>query len=153
MRVLIGTAVVIAMLVVDATASVGEPTPDPVAACQAAFARASRRLADTIRFKVGRCIAAGSRCLAGTKTDSSACCAAAAFRCRAQKAKLTRAARRFADNVASGRCAHIEFGTVLDPTGLGYESAVQTCTCLPTSTDVTDLRSLGVCVGRLVDTE
>ncbi|MBI3767065.1 MAG: hypothetical protein HY271_01065 [Deltaproteobacteria bacterium] len=143
----------VVFLAVDAHADdvAVRPTSDPVTACQEALARASRQLGDGIRRQVGRCIAAGVRCLTTDGADPSACCAAAAPRCHAQQLKLARDAQRFAVKVASGCCTRIAFSTVLDANGLGFASAAHTCQCLPAPTEVADLRSLGTCVGRLVD--
>jgi hypothetical protein len=152
MRTLAITFLVV-FFAVDARADDGalRPTSDPITACQDALARASRQLGDGIRRQVGRCIAAGVRCLTADGADPGTCCAAAAPRCQAQQLTLARAAQRFAAKLASGRCTHIVFSTVLDPNGLGFASAARICRCLPQPTEVADLRSLGTCVGRLVD--
>ncbi len=157
MRTLAIASVLITMTMSAATVSAVDtaprPTLDPVSACQAALARASRKLGDTIRREVGKCIATGMHCLTAASADPSACCAAAIPRCQAQERRLARAAQRFALTVGSGRCTRVAFSTVLEPDGLGFESAAQTCRCLPTPTMVTDLWSLGTCVGRLIDVE
>ena len=142
-------------LTLDARTGAAEPRSavDPVGACQAAIALASRQLGDGLRRQIGKCIAAGVRCLTTEAADLDACCAAATPRCRAHEAKLARVSQRFANGLASGRCARIGFDTVLDPNGLGFASAAQTCRCLPTPTTVADLRSLGSCLARLVDGE
>ncbi len=127
--------------------------PDPAAACQTELAHASRRLGDGVRLQVGRCIAAGMRCLTADTAGVDTCCAAAAPRCRAQEVKLSRAALRFAASVATGRCARLALPIVLDPAGLGFASAAATCQCFPAATDVIDLHSLGTCLARLVDAE
>jgi hypothetical protein len=128
------------------------PTADPVVACQVALARASRQLGDGIRRQVGRCLAAGAHCLT-TGSNPAACCSTAAPRCHALELKLTRTAQRFAASLATGRCTRVAFASVLDPDVLGFESAAQTCRCLPSPTEVADLGSLGSCVARLVDAE
>jgi hypothetical protein len=155
MRISVIVLVLVLTLPLDARGAevASPPTPDPVSACQAAIARTSRQLGDGIRSQIGKCIATGVRCLTAAATDLEACCAAAAPRCHAQEQKLARAAQRFAATLAHGRCARIAFDTVLDPNGLGFERAAETCRCLPAQTDVADLRSLGTCVARLVDAE
>jgi hypothetical protein len=157
MRTFAIASVLITMTMSAATVSAFDtaprPTPDPVSACQAALARASRKLGDTIRREVGKCIATGMRCLTAASADPSACCAAAIPHCQAQERRLARNAQRFALTVGSGRCTRVAFSTILEPDGLGFESAAQTCRCLPTPTMVMDLWSLGTCVGRLIDVE
>jgi hypothetical protein len=153
MRMLALAATVSAALVTNARAAdFGRPTPDPITACQSALARASRQLGGSVRSQIGRCIGAGVHCLTAG-TDVSACCVAATPRCQAQERKLAGAAQRFAENIASGRCARIPLATVLASDGLGFENAAAACQCLSTPVDVVDLRSLGVCLGRLVDAE
>jgi hypothetical protein len=125
---------------------------DPLTACQQALVRATRQLADGIRREIGKCVAAGVRCLAAA-SDPDACCATVAARCRVATRALTRMERRFPARVVTGRCAQVPFATILDPTGLGFAAAADTCRCLPTATDVTDLATLADCLGQLVATE
>jgi hypothetical protein len=141
----------IALLLLVPSASLAQQTPNPLDACQQSLARASRSLGDSTRRSVGRCIAAGLRCLTGNATDQRLCCLTAAPRCSAQAVKIARAEQRFAGRVRIGRCAAVPFATILDPTGLGFASSADTCRCLSVPTEVTDLHTLGVCLAQLVD--
>jgi hypothetical protein len=141
----------IALVLLLPSASLAQPTPNPLDACQGSLARASRSLGDNTRRTLGRCVAAGLRCLTGNATDQRLCCLTAAPRCAAQAIKIARAEQRFAGRVRVGRCAAVPFATILDQTGLGFASSADTCRCLSVPTEVTDLHTLGVCLAQLVD--
>jgi hypothetical protein len=145
-------ALVLALLVTGARVAEGAPT-DPLAACQRALARAGRTLGDRLRDEIGACVRLGVACLTGDGADLATCCDAAAARCRARAVKIAKAKRRYLARLRAGRCARLRFGTLTSTDGLGFESAVQTCSCLEPDIDVHNLASLAACLARLSEVE
>ncbi|HEY2388703.1 MAG TPA: hypothetical protein VGK30_17240 [Candidatus Binatia bacterium] len=150
MRALVFALALVLLTPARSLAQQSQPTPNPLDACQQNLARASRSLGDNTRRGLGRCIAAGLRCLTGS-ADAAACCTAAAPRCVNQATKIARAEQRFAGRVRTGRCAAVPFATILDPAGLGFATAGDACRCLTAPVEVTDLHTLGLCLAQLVD--
>ncbi len=133
---------------VSVAASDVSPGTATLLACQKTIADASLKLGSEVQRRVSRCITRALPCLLEPTKDG--CCASAASRCDDDLRAIAAAERRFERLVTTRACDRAPLPQVLGSGGLGLGGIAGACGCLVPAVEVSDVRSLSVCLRRLV---